>query len=256
MVCDPNRLAVSLLTMWFIACTGCSTDVVQGVEEQQAHQIVSLLEDGGVAARAERDARNGGWLVNVPSGEASQAFGLLQARFLPRPSENGWEALLAESRLIETPVLQRARQIIAAASDVEDTLRAIPGIIDARLHVAIPEPRGLTLDTGLAPLESASLVLMLDQNDPLLPSDSDIRHLVAGGINTLDASSVVISRVVYSSDQASGPELARVGPLGVTEGSKQTLQAIMISMATVVILLAALLTTTVLRGRRTSKSRS
>ena len=72
----------------------------------------------------------------------------------------------------------------------------------------------------------------------------------------MDASSVVISRVVYSSDQASGPELARVGPLGVTEGSKQTLQAIMISMATVVILLAALLTTTVLRGRRTSKSRS
>lgn len=254
-------VAVSLLVIGLITWNGCSTEVVQGVDEQQAHAMVSLLEDGGVAARAERDARHGGWMVNVPTGEASQAFEILQASFIPLPSETDWEAVLNESRLIETPSMQRARQIIAAASELEATLRAIPGIVDARLHVAIPEPRGLTLETGLAPLESASLLLMVDQSDrevaESIPTDSAIRDLVAGGVTSLSASNVVISRIIYrADDQPTGPALARIGPLGVTEGSKQPIQAALIGMAGLVLLLAGMLTTTVLRSRRNGKGRS
>lgn len=249
----PVRHGSLLSCVALAALLGCCTvDIHHNLEENDADDIIALLGINGISAGKER-GRMGGWRVSVPAGDASRSFSITRAHGLPPRQIDGWETILEEGSIVRTPDEERARFLLATAGALEMTLRSIPGIVDARVHFALPLTSTSPFDDAPRETDGGS-VFLLSEPDTLGGEEIDVsavQHLVAGAVEGLQADDVfVVSapwKTAFAVEESSA--LARIGPFGVTEGSRRPLQAVLIGMSALILLLGALVLLVLRRGR-------
>ena len=83
----PTPTVALLASLALLALTACSQEeIVHGLEESQANQVlVALDEDGMRAEKRREEGSEATWRVEVASSEAPRAQRLLAERELPRP---------------------------------------------------------------------------------------------------------------------------------------------------------------------------
>jgi len=130
----PFALAALML------CAGCDkeTTLHSGLEERQANLVMAALLDSGISCHKE-PGEEGTWNVSVVESKFADAVNLLEKAGLPRRSHQGIGEVFKKTGMISSPSEERIRFMDALAQDLAKTISSIDGVVDARVHVVLPE---------------------------------------------------------------------------------------------------------------------
>ncbi len=221
---------------------GCEAAVQGGLSETEANRIVVVLQAERIGARKEPEAGGGQeatWQVIVPSDEVGVALQVLRANNLPREEDPGFGEVFGPGSMVPTATEERARWIEAVSGELARSLEAIDGVLDARVHIALPDEREFLLDEE-RPHPSASVLLKYEGKAP--PYDpAAVQQLVAGAVHGLDPAQVAVVGVpAPASARPEAPPLVHVGPIAVTRGSAPILKGVLAGALGLLVLMALL----------------
>ena len=131
--CAPLLLAACLLA-------GCDkeTTLHSGLEETQANLVMAALIDNGIPC-SKSPGEEGTWNVTVSEQKFAKAVNLLEQKGLPRRAHQGVGEVFKKTGMISSPSEERIRFMDALAQDLARTISMIDGVVDARVHVVLPE---------------------------------------------------------------------------------------------------------------------
>lgn len=204
---------------------GCTSRVAGGLDEIRANETMTWLEDHGIAASKSLESGSGEarFAVEVPRSDLGEALSLLHASGLPRQDDPGIAETYAESSLVPSSSEERARHEAAIAGELARTLERIDGVVDARVHLAVPERDPLALEG--APAQARASVLLTTRGR-VAASDDAIAALVAGAVDELSPGAVSVV-TVPARGIARTPRLARLGPFRVAPSSVRPLASLL-----------------------------
>ena len=131
----------SLLTLAFLALlAGCDeqTTLFSGLEESQANAVMAALIDSGIEAN-KGPGDEGTWNVTIGKSNFAAAANLCESKGLPRRRFNGVGEVFKKTGMVSSPSEERIRFMDAIAQDISHTISMIEGVVDARVHVVLPE---------------------------------------------------------------------------------------------------------------------
>lgn len=230
-----------LPALFLFSLTACEARVATGLDEDQANEVVAALDGAGIGADKAPSAGAGGQTatfdVSVGRAELADALTLLAARGLPRREEPGVAETYGEPSLVPTPTEERARYLAALGGEIARSLERVEGVVDARVHVALPDTSSLPLDAA-PPAPRASVLLSTTSRARI--TDVDVSRLVAGSIEGIEPGAIAVVRVRVS-EPAVRSALATVGPFRVAASSAAPLRvALVVALALHAALAAAL----------------
>ena len=119
---------------------GCDKEATlhSGLEEQQANLVMAALLDAGITCR-KTPGEEGTWNVLCSEAKFAQAVNLLERQGLPREPRQGIGEVFKKTGMISSPSEERIRFMDALAQDLARTASMIDGVVDARVHVVLPE---------------------------------------------------------------------------------------------------------------------
>lgn len=243
----------------FVACLflfGCSAELQEGLTERQANRILTLLKGKGIAAQKSKDPGAKppyNWkIAGVAQADIPKAIRLLHANNLPAKKVKGFADIYGGGGMkIPTKTEERAKYQMALSGELVNTLKRIQGVIDARVHLVIPEEKILQRPGQVQAKPSASVLIMHRANTRILITIQQIKTLIAGSLESLDASrvNVVIVRQKMSqaaaggdsADDSSSPTTGILGGfVSVAKGDAMTLKIILIVLALLLVVFISL----------------
>ena len=248
--CDGHAHARACLGLAFavlLCALGCRSEVRAGVPEDEANRIVVMLDRASIAARKEREPSAGRaprYRIEVPSSESAHAIAVLQAH--ARPSTPADEVERDEPSLVPTLADERARERERLEASLAASLRSLSGVVDARVHIALPSAPQ-PLDAPVARPRAA--VLLRRQADAKPLEAAQVRALVAGAVADLDAADVTLTQDVAVVTNASR-QLVWVGPFAVSAAHARPLRLLLAVLLVLNLLLAGGLIVLLQRQRR------
>ena len=119
---------------------GCDKEATlhSGLGERQANLVMAALLDSGISCR-KTPGEEGTWNVLCSEAKFAQAVNLLERQGLPREPRQGIGEVFKKTGMISSPSEERIRFMDALAQDIARTISMIEGVVDARVHVVLPE---------------------------------------------------------------------------------------------------------------------
>lgn len=239
--------------------SGCSSSVeLYGqLQESECNIMLAKLVEAGIAAEKSAGAENT-FLLNVPESQLSRAIDVLHDAGLPKSQFRGFAEEFPQSGLISSPLQERVRYMHALSEELAKTISKIDGVIDARVHIVLPES---TAFGELINPSSASVFIKHSYQvnlDAVIPEiKSFIRNSVEGLSDDMVSVVLVESAALKNRVEiASKAKYDSVFDIQVRPSSKDFLSNVLYVMGGVGLfnLLTAIITTLLwLRSRRTLK---
>ncbi len=215
-----------LLAVLLALVAGCSVPVAADLAENDANQIVVALETNGIGAQKQNDPANDGrWQITVARADTSTAVRVMQSEGLPPPDSPGVLEALGERSLVPSRASEHAKLIAGTAGELERSLRAVDGVLSARVHLAVPvrDAWDPLRDGSVGP--TAAVLLRYRGNQAPLSTDA-VRRLVAGAVPGLSADRVSVVATPVAPPATDSPALSHFGPLSVTRSSLTPLRVL------------------------------
>ena len=174
-----------------ILLVGCDKESTlhSGLPERQANLVMAALLDAGIDCH-KTPGDEGTWNVSVVESRFADAVNLLEEKGLPRRNFNGVAEVFKKTGMISSPTEERIRFMDALAQDLSRTISGIDGVVDARVHVVLPENDPFARNT----LPSSAAVAIRSRWDSdvtdLVPS---IKGLVKNAIEGLSAEKIMVT---------------------------------------------------------------
>ncbi len=182
-----------------------------GLSEREANDIIVLLSKATPAIHATKQKNAEGrvptWDIIVPSSDGPRAIGILQANNLPRKKDKGFDEIYGKSGMIPTATEERAKFMMALTGELQRTIKFIPGVLNARVHLNLPKDKLLRRPGEKQPLPKASVSItaktMLVRNKALRTMlVRNVQKIVSGSMERMLASRVNV--VIHSTVMAGG----------------------------------------------------
>ena len=131
---------LSLVVAAALLLSGCDkeTTLHSGLEELQANLVMAALLDAGISCH-KAPGEEGTWNVTVVESRFADAVNLLERKGLPRQIHQGIGEVFKKTGMISSPSEERIRFMDALAQDLAKTISGIDGVVDARVHIVLPE---------------------------------------------------------------------------------------------------------------------
>ena len=182
-------LAVLVSAALLFAGCGKEATLHSGIGERQANLVMASLLDSGIDCRKE-PGEEGTWNVLCSESRFAEAVNILERRGLPQQPRQGIGEVFKKSGMISSPSEERIRFMDALAQDIAKTISMIDGVIDARVHVVLPENDPFARNT----LPSSAAVAIRSRwdadLDDLVPS---IKALVKNAIEGLSYEKIQVT---------------------------------------------------------------
>jgi len=135
-----GRHTLSMLLGAALLLAGCDkeTTLHSGLPEQQANLVMAALLDVGISCH-KTPGEEGTWNVMVVESRFADAVNILDKAGLPRRDYQGIGEVFKKTGMISSPSEERIRFMDALAQDLSRTISGIDGVVDARVHVVLPE---------------------------------------------------------------------------------------------------------------------
>jgi type III secretion protein J len=178
-----KEYAAFQLRVWLVflalIVTGCREQLMHNLSEQQANRLITRLHENVIESRKTRQP-DGRWSVEVERNQLAQALREMQKLRLLRDvratsSEN--------SSVIASRDQQRFAFERALSSEVEQTLLSIEGVLEARVHLNLPQVDPLFGKSITGAQGSGSVFIIAEQE--LAFSREEFANLVAGAAGML-----------------------------------------------------------------------
>ncbi len=234
----PRVAALALAVLAFLAGAACQTAVLHGLPEADANRAIAVLQDQGIPAAKQPDnAEAATWNVLVPRKDAVRVWSVLRWYRVPGEPARRFQDVFGQKKLVVAPLEERALFLEALQGEIGHTLESVPGVVAARVHVAVPEPDL----SGQAPREAKASVMLefLPDASGQAPLRADeVQKLVANGVNDLKPEGVsVVMKPIGLLRGQQAYDFVAFGPLIVAAPSVFTLKLL---TGLVVLLLAGL----------------
>jgi type III secretion protein J len=197
-------LLVFFLLLTLSIGTGCQrkTEIVSGIDERQANNIISFLAEQGIPATkttASTAGATGGsttptFSISVPKDQSTEALIILSRNGLPRRPVQNILNTFQKSGLVSSQSEEMIRYQQALGEQIAGTIEQIDGILQAVVQVSFPPPQqGMPGEEQQAPVRASVYVkhqgILDDPNSQLI---SKIQRLVAASVTGLDYQNVTV----------------------------------------------------------------
>jgi type III secretion protein J len=166
------------------ALGGCSrSPLYSDLTETQANHVQAALLAAGIDAQKKTVAKTKGWLISVERADIPKSMAVLTAAGLPREPLRTLGDVFPKEGFVSSPLEERARYVFGLSQEVEHTLMQLDGVVEARVHIAIPERNALD---DKPPSTSASVVIVMQPGADLESRETDIKAIVTDGVEGLN----------------------------------------------------------------------
>ncbi|MBR2981840.1 MAG: type III secretion inner membrane ring lipoprotein SctJ [Kiritimatiellae bacterium] len=174
---------IALIAAGVMMFAGCEKEVAlhSQLEERQANLVMAALLDDGIACR-KTPGDEGAWNVMISESDFAAAANLLERRGLPRRSYHGVAEVFRKTGMVSSPSEERIRFMDALAQDLSRTISCIDGVVDARVHVVLPENDPFAKNTLPS---SAAVAIRSRWNSDIADLVPSIKNLVKNSIEGL-----------------------------------------------------------------------
>lgn len=203
-----GRLSILAVVCLFVSgCTG--TALYSKLSEQQANEVMAALIAQGVTAEKVGTTNPAEWQVKVSQGDIPQAMQILASRGLPRAPYVSMCETFKKEGFASSAIEERARYKCSLQQEIAYTLSQIPGVVEARVHVALPERDPLGNETN----DSSAAVTIFEQPGAnVRDRETDIKVMVKDSVEGLgDVNKVTVKFYTIGSAQS---QVARQGVTG------------------------------------------
>ena len=170
---------------------GCEeeTTLYSQLEERQANAIIAELKTHDIACR-KTPGEEGTWNVMISEGNFAMAMELLEQKGLPRRQYQGVSESFKKTGMVSSPSEERIRFMDALAQDLSRTISQIEGVVDARVHVVLPEN-----DPFAKHMKPSSAAVVIHHRFDVDMADflPQIKNLVKNAIEGLDYSKISVT---------------------------------------------------------------
>jgi type III secretion protein J len=178
-----NVCSGALLLLASLALVGCTRSVLYtDLTEHQANEVEAALLVAHIDADKNAVAKSKSFSISVSHGDIPRAMAVLTAAGLPRQQLRTLGDVFPKEGFVSSPLEERARYVFALSQEVEQTLLQFDGVVDARVHIALPERNVLDDKPQSA---SASVVIIQQPGAHLESRETDIKAIVTDGIEGL-----------------------------------------------------------------------
>lgn len=133
-----KKTAMICSCILFLAGCEKQTMLFSGLEESQANAVMAALMDTGISCD-KQPGDEGTWNVAIKQGDFASAARLCERLGLPRRKFQGVGDVFKKTGMVSSPSEERIRFMDAIAQDLSRTISMIDGVVDARVHVVLPE---------------------------------------------------------------------------------------------------------------------
>ncbi len=231
--------------------SACSTNLQHDLTEDDANDIYVLLQKKSIDATKikEGEGKEARYIISVPKADVATAAQLLREHSLPRPKSDGLAIFKMTKGMIPTQTEERAMFIEALGGEVSNALNRIPGVLEARTIVMLPEVNDLT-QPEKKPLPSASVLIKYMAVDGRPPvAVEDVQSFVANAVSELKKENVkvLMTEAKFVTEVSEEPRLQRIMTVEVSKASAGTFKAIIGVFALLFIAMAGVTVFMVLR---------
>lgn len=171
--------------------TGCDVDLYQGLQEQEANEILAVLLENEIPVSKEA-GEEGTWNILVEEKDFARAMKLLNARGLPRPPHQSMGEIFAKSGIMSSPLEEKARYIYALSQELSETLSSIDGVLQARVHIVLAQENELGEFVSPASV-SVFIRHTEDATDLLQRKVEDIKEMVGNSVEGVSPEHIHLS---------------------------------------------------------------
>lgn len=125
---------VILFVAFTATLTACNdATLLNGLTQQQAVQVLSVLQQNNIAAE-KKGAEKGGYTITVDPRDSTSALSLLELYQLPGKPEIQISQAFPDDALVSSPEAERTRIVSLEEQRLEQSLKIIDQIVNARVH--------------------------------------------------------------------------------------------------------------------------
>ncbi len=203
-------MARASLALAVLALAGCAREeLLHGLDEPQANEVLVALDEGGIRAdKARGDGADAGWTVSVARGDASRAHRVLADRALPRARPAGFGEVFGKGSMVPTPTEEHALYLHALGGELARSVEAIDGVVEARVHLGLPQPDPLRPGERPSPRAAVLVKCRAGSCAAIRALEGGIQSLVAGAADGLAPAAVSVV-VAEAADSPPPPPPAR-----------------------------------------------
>ncbi len=233
---------LKLLLPLALVLTGCSVELQHDLSEDDANDIYVLLQNQGCdPKKVKEEGAEGKYVISVPKALVAKSAKLLRENSLPRPQADGLHIFAKMKGMIPTATEERAMFVEALGGEISNALNRVPGVLEARTIVMIPESNDLT-QPDKKPLPTASVFLKYraELDKPPL-SDDQVREFVATAVPEMKKDGVTVLTKRAEPSDASKTSDTQESVMGITVLSgADTLRGLIAAGSVALLLMAGL----------------
>lgn len=186
--------------LMMLLLSGCGkVDLLSNLPEKEANEILSVMQQHNIGVSKKAGAEMT-WTVTLnDKNNFSKAVEILNAKGYPNTPYVTIGQVFQKSGLVSSPLEERARYMYALSEDISQTLSQIPGVLQSRVHIVLPEKDAYTDAETPA---SAAVFLTYKTGGTLDESVREIKYLVANSVQGLDYDRVSIALFPVSFDDS------------------------------------------------------
>ncbi len=166
----------TVVVLLCLSVCGCTEQILHDLTEAEANRIVSRLQGAELTAQKVLQS-DGRWAISLPERQASAGLRYLEDHRVVS-SQRSDNFSFAKGGLIPSREEQRFRYERALAAAIEESLQAVKGVLEARVHLNLPQSDSIFGERGEKVLGSSAVLLLVD--DRFNTEERDIARLVAG----------------------------------------------------------------------------
>lgn len=170
---ESLRYALAILVST-VLLTACQEEILHDLSEREANKVIRHLNVANLTSTKVQQP-DGRWAIAVDRGEIVSALAHLDTQRVL--SQRDGLAQPSKGSIIPSREDQRFRYERALATSIEESLAAIPGVLEPRVHINMPDQDPL-FPAHDARTGSGSVLLVVDASYGA--SDHEISALVAG----------------------------------------------------------------------------
>jgi type III secretion protein J len=186
-----SNLLIKIIALLFagLLLSGCYQELYTDLPEQQINEMMALLVQAGIGCK-KTAGLEGTWSLRVDGGKISKAMNLLHENGYPQEAFESMGKVFEKKGLISSPTEERIRFIYALSQEISDTIARIDGVLDARVHIVLPENDPYA--DKLIP-SSAAVFIKQKPGIDLESQTMKIKELVVNAIEGLEFKNVTVA---------------------------------------------------------------
>lgn len=128
-----------VLALSTLLVAGCGkVPLFTELTEGEANEMMAVLLQKEIDC-TKAAAKDGLWSLSVTQSDFSRAVEVLRANGYPRDKFVKIGDVFQKSGLVSSPTEERIRYMYALSQEIADTLMRIDGVMNARVHIVIPD---------------------------------------------------------------------------------------------------------------------